>query len=171
MHDNKTRQLVLKPASADMLLAELSDKTLFAKMLKATVPESWPPEAMTDAYPWFLSELEKHPNDEAWYVWYALLPASEQGTNILVGSGGFKGAPDENGQVEIGYSVLPEFQGRNFATEMIAALVDLAFSVEAVRLVFAETTADNAASIRVLRKNNFEEYAREGEAVFLRRYK
>jgi RimJ/RimL family protein N-acetyltransferase len=162
----KTKQLLLSPASAELLRAEITDLSLFGKLLGAKIPASWPPESMKDAYDWFIAEIEKFPANEEWYVWYALLPDSASNGKTLVGSAGFRGAPGNDGRVEIGYSVLPEFQGQNFATEITAALLNFAFANNDVQSVFAETAIDNAPSIRVLVKNGFREYDRNGDAVF-----
>ena len=46
----------------------------------------------------------------------------------LVGAGGYFGPPDADGTVEIGYSVLPEWQRHGYATQMTEALVNNVFS-------------------------------------------
>ncbi|MER3514457.1 MAG: hypothetical protein C4310_08775 [Chloroflexota bacterium] len=57
---------------------------------------------------------------------------------VLVGSGGFKGPPHA-GAVEIGYSVLPQYQGKGYATEMVAGLVRRALKHAEVDRIVAET--------------------------------
>ena len=69
-------------------------------------------------------------------------------------SGGFKGPP-QDGTVEIGYSVLPQFQGRGYATEMVRALIDWAFAQPGVLRIVAETTENNVASMRLLHRLGF----------------
>jgi RimJ/RimL family protein N-acetyltransferase len=54
--------------------------------------------------------------------------------------------------VEIGYSVLPEFEGRGFATEVVRALVSRACSEPRVVRVIAHARPDNLGSIRVLER-------------------
>jgi ribosomal-protein-alanine N-acetyltransferase len=71
---------------------------------------------------------------------------------MLIGDGGFKGKPDEEGKVEIGYSIVPEYRRRGFATEVARALVDYAFSQPGVKAVEAHTLANGTASIKVLKK-------------------
>jgi RimJ/RimL family protein N-acetyltransferase len=63
--------------------------------------------------------------------------------------------PDKRGIVEIGYSVLPESQGRGLATEMVADIIQWAKHRPEVRRIEAETNIDNRASIRVLEKDSF----------------
>jgi RimJ/RimL family protein N-acetyltransferase len=74
---------------------------------------------------------------------------------VLVGSGGFKGRPDPDGSVEIGYSMVEEFQGRGYATEAVRALAAWAFAHPGVSQVVAETMPGNTGSLRVLEKIGF----------------
>jgi ribosomal-protein-alanine N-acetyltransferase len=57
--------------------------------------------------------------------------------------------------VEIGYSVLPAFQLRGIATEMVIGASRWALAEPAVRAVEAEVRRDNRASMRVLEKAGF----------------
>ena len=149
----ETKRLKLIPADAEMLLMEIQNPTKFAERIGAEVPDDWPPEILTDALPYFAQMAEESPGNIGWYAWYWI--SRENGNLKLVGSGGFKGPPDENGTVETGYSITPVNQGRGYAAEGLAALVKWAFSQEDVRMIFAETLIDNIPSIRVLEKNGF----------------
>lgn len=73
----------------------------------------------------------------------------------IIGSAGYKGAPDADGMVEIAYGVVPPYEGKGYATEAAAALVAYAFEQESVRLVRAHTLPEPNASTHVLRKNGF----------------
>jgi RimJ/RimL family protein N-acetyltransferase len=71
-----------------------------------------------------------------------------------VGDIGFHGPPDDQGQLTIGYQVVPAAQGRGIATAACGQLAALAWSAGADRLL-AHTDGDNLASQRVLRRNGF----------------
>lgn len=150
------------PASVALARAELTDRTEFARLLSATVPGEWPPEILADALPIFLEWIEAAPDRVGWYVWYAMMRAPREASDmltldvgdILIASAGFKGPP-QNGTVEIGYSVLPRFQGHGYATEMVRALIDWAFAQPGVLRIIAETTEDNAPSVRLLHRLGF----------------
>jgi ribosomal-protein-alanine N-acetyltransferase len=73
----------------------------------------------------------------------------------LVGWGGFKGAADADGAVEIGYAVAPGWEGRGVATAAVAQLLGEAWAVPAVRHVVAHTRPERSASVRVLEKSGF----------------
>lgn len=73
----------------------------------------------------------------------------------VIGSAGFTGPPDSSGTVEIGYGIVPSFEGQGYATEAAAALVAFAFARGEVRLVRAHTLPTANASTRVLEKCGF----------------
>lgn len=157
-----TARMRLVPASVALARAELTDRTEFARLLSATVPDEWPPEILADALPVFLEWIETAPDRVGWYVWCAMTRAPREAQdmlasdvgNILIASAGFKGPP-QGGTVETGYSVLPRFQGHGYATEMVRALIDWAFAQPGVARIVAETTEDNIPSVRLLSRLGF----------------
>jgi RimJ/RimL family protein N-acetyltransferase len=76
-------------------------------------------------------------------------------SGAMMGTTGFRGPPDDDGVVEIGYGIVPAYEGHGYATEAAAALVTFAFDHDAVRLVRAHTLPEANASTRVLGKNGF----------------
>ena len=64
---------------------------------------------------------------------------------------GFKQAPDRNGCVEVGYSILEAFRCRGLASEAVRALLSLAFARGAAE-VAAETFPSLQPSLRVMQK-------------------
>ncbi|MBC7841379.1 MAG: GNAT family N-acetyltransferase [Gemmatimonadaceae bacterium] len=76
----------------------------------------------------------------------------------VVGTAGFKSAPDAMGVVEIAYFTLPGHEGCGVATAMAVALVQLAVDAgSAVAVVIAHTLAERNASCRVLEKAGFQQ--------------
>jgi ribosomal-protein-alanine N-acetyltransferase len=148
-----TDRLRLVAATEVIAAAEIEDRVEFAKLLGASVPKTWPPDNVRDVLGYFYGPYKEHPEWEGWLAWYAIRIDNDY--PMLCGSVGFKGPPNKGRVVEIGYSVLPEFQGEGLATEMVAGLVKWAKRQSEVRQIEAETTVDNKASIRVLEKNGF----------------
>jgi [ribosomal protein S5]-alanine N-acetyltransferase len=149
-----TSRLDLIPATIAQLEAELSSQARLASLLGAQIPDGWPPgEYDQSAISFFLDRMRDNPEAVRWYSWYALLRLHVG--KILVGAAGFFGPPDANGQVEIGYSVVSTFAGQGYATEMVQALVQFAFSSGRVKRVIAHTSQENIGSTRVLEKAGF----------------
>ncbi len=152
-----TPRLTLVPSTPALLHLEMGDPAGFAAALEAGVPKDWPPgEYDRDAMEFFLQKMaEGGDAASGWYGWYAIGRGTESEPSNLVGGGGYLGPPDENGCVEIGYSVSEQWRGRGIAAEMVEALVKNALEKGAARII-AHTRADNPGSIAVLRKCGFQ---------------
>jgi RimJ/RimL family protein N-acetyltransferase len=75
---------------------------------------------------------------------------------VLVGAGGFKGAPDARGEVELGYGIVPEYQRRGYATEAVRGLSEFAFRDPRVKTVIGQTLDGLTRSIGVMEKAGFQ---------------
>ncbi len=133
----KTKRLNIYPAS---------DEQMESLIAKEPVPE------LKAAYQEMLDGSAAHPDERLWYViWMMEL---NDGTGAIIGNLSFKGIT-EDGMVEIGYGTEPEYEGRGYMTEAVAALVEWAEDQPCVCRVEAETESDNPASQRVLEKTGF----------------
>jgi [ribosomal protein S5]-alanine N-acetyltransferase len=162
--------LQLIPATPDMLRAELRGCAELAQYLGIRVPASWPPElyertVIADV----LAQMLEQPDRPEWWLHYFAVRDEEQGDRVLVGNGGFKGPPQSDGNVEIGYSILPEFRRQGYAAEATVQLVAKAFAHPEVTRVVAETLPEMLPAIGVLGKAGFK-FAGEGSDEGLVRY-
>ena len=140
-------------ATPDMAAADLRERARLGQLLNATLPRDWPPPFNDEGSArWFADHLARHPAAVGWMIWYFVLVDGDARTAI--GNGGFKGEP-RDGTVEIGYSIIPQFQRRGYATEAAQALVDWAFGHYDVARVVADTLPDSAASQALLGKLGF----------------
>jgi [ribosomal protein S5]-alanine N-acetyltransferase len=145
----KTPRLTLLGADDLILNAAIAGRKTLQAALGVDVPNEWPPEHLdSHALEWVRNALEKLPRDTPWRMYLIVLDACPR---TLIGTCGFKGPPDANGEVEIGYSVLPEYQRRGYASEASTALINVAFSHGAVS-VAAETYPGLVASLGVMHK-------------------
>jgi [ribosomal protein S5]-alanine N-acetyltransferase len=91
------------------------------------------------------------PSLDPWTWGFAII---DRESELVIGSVGFKGPPDQDGLVEIAYGIVQDFQGRGMATE--AASVGLAFaSAHGARRIRAHTRPMTNPSTRVLEKCGF----------------
>ena len=139
----QTSRLMLVPATIALARAEIADRVEFAGLLNAVVPAAWPPESLADALPLFLTWIEAAPDQTGWFGWYAVSTQQLAGDShdlqrVLVGGGGFLGPPAD-GNVQMGYSVLPEFQNIGIATELVNTLTEWAFNDPGLQHINAET--------------------------------
>jgi ribosomal-protein-alanine N-acetyltransferase len=171
LHRLTTGRLVLVPATAPLLRAEIEQPRIFFHSLGVQAIDDWPPEDLADVLPLFHAQLERHPDLTGWLSWYWVLRPGDASVlrssnlssdrapgspapGILIGSGGFKGRP-EDGRVEIGYYVREAHRRRGYATEALRALLPWALAHAEVSDVIAETATDNTASTGLLEKLGF----------------
>jgi RimJ/RimL family protein N-acetyltransferase len=149
-----TPRLRLRTLPSAAAAALPHDRETASRILGASLPASWPQRDLLDVLP---MQAAAEPEDERFGVWVMI----EQETNTVVGDVGFVGPPDENGAVEVGYSVVPERRRRGYATEAVRAIVMWVLDVPTVSAVVAACDADNVPSVRTLERIGF---VRTGEA-------
>lgn len=158
----RTARLVLVPATSALARADIEDRKRFGVLLAADVPPDWPPPLNDEtSQRWLLDYLEQHRDAVGWSLWY-FLGQDRGGRRRALGQGGFKGLPDADGVVEIGYSVMEADQRRGYAPEAVNALLTWAFAHPDVSAVIAHTLPELVPSIRVLEKCGF---AFDGEST------
>ncbi|MDQ1610266.1 MAG: [ribosomal protein S5]-alanine N-acetyltransferase [Pyrinomonadaceae bacterium] len=154
----KTERLELVAGTAELFRVRVDDREFLRRRLGARVPDEWPPPLYDqEALEWMAKYLDENPDAGAWTFYFIILAARDgaAASGTLIGGIGYKGKPSADGTVEIGYSMLPEFQRAGYATEAAGALIRQAFSDPHVARVIAETYPELRPSIRVLEKNNF----------------
>jgi RimJ/RimL family protein N-acetyltransferase len=158
MKSLQSPRLTLIAATLAHVRTELESPEQLAALLGAVVSTEWPTgEYDRDAMEFFGARLEEGGEEVVgWYGWYAVRLPDVEGPPTLVGAGGYFGPPDAEGTVEIGYSVLPEWQRRGYASEIVRVLVEHAFAFARVERVIAHTTEANPASIAVLLRCGFD---------------
>ncbi|MGD9947308.1 MAG: GNAT family N-acetyltransferase [Desulfobulbus sp.] len=149
-----TDRLELVAATLDHVRAELESPERLATQLNAEVGFDWPPgEYDRNAQEFFRDCLQKGGSAVVgWYGWYAI---RDDQYSELIGAGGYLGLPCENGEVEIGFSIVNKWQSAGYATEMARALVINALADSRVQKIIAHTTPQNLASCKVLEKVGF----------------
>jgi RimJ/RimL family protein N-acetyltransferase len=152
----ETPRLDLVAATAPCLLAEMEGPAALSRLIGARVGEEWPPPLFdADALEWALDQVRIDPRFEEWGMRYMVLRDSDAGGAEAVGVAGYKGPPDAENEVEIGYSVLPSYHRRGLASEAVAALVAHAFDLHGVNRIVAHTLPHLDASIGVLHRTGF----------------
>ena len=150
--------LTLYCASPALLRAQLTSTSALAACLNAVAPDDWPSSETTIQDEIHLEYLERDPQLAGWLTWFAILTATRQ----LVGTGGYKGKP-ENGVAELRLSVVPSCRNSGIATEMAIALTNWAFGQQGVSKITCRILATNRASRRLVTKAGFNEVSGPNE--------
>lgn len=140
-----TRLLLRQLQPADhMALFALRTDPLVNRFLERTAPAS--PEAVND----FIGRInELVQNNEAVY-WVI----SHEGQ--LIGCIGLFQFDDVNAKAEIGYELLPRFQGKGFMQEALARIIEYGFQGIGLKTIEAFTHPDNEHSTKLLEKCHFQ---------------
>ncbi|MGR3810314.1 GNAT family N-acetyltransferase [Jiulongibacter sp. NS-SX5] len=149
-HQIETPRLLLLSGTEEVLNAAIKGDPFIRKEFGIEVAHNWSIFGV-EALKFVLEKLKEKPESENWWTYFPVLKE----TQTLIGSGGFKGAPDEAGRVEIGYEIAEAYQGKGLATEMASNLVNYAFGHRNVKKVIAHTLGETNASTSVLTKCGF----------------
>jgi [ribosomal protein S5]-alanine N-acetyltransferase len=147
----RTDRLELVAATVPTLDAALASREALGRALSASVPETWPPEFLDEsALSWLRDRLQECDASESrWWMWFILFDDRATGA-ALIGTAGFKGPPDADGTVEVGYGIVSDQRRRRFATEATQALIERAFGDQRVRRVVGETLPELVGSQGVM---------------------
>src|SRR4051812_39256397 len=74
---------------------------------------------------------------------------------VAVGRAGYHGPPDEDGMVEIGYAVDPEFRRQGYARAALLALLERAAGDPQIHTVRVTISPDNVASFELAQQFGF----------------
>ena len=88
------------------------------------------------------------------------------GTDKLVGTICLFDFSDDNLKAEIGYELLPDFQGKGIMQEAISKVIDFGIQHIGLNSIEAHTHSENQSSTRLLEKFNFKKH-HAGEGNFM----
>jgi RimJ/RimL family protein N-acetyltransferase len=100
-------------------------------------------------------QLEASKKDIDKYYWNSLWLLILKENNTAVGSISFKGSPNIEGEVEIGYGLGKEYEHNGYMTEGVKAVCHWALMQNNVSHIIAETDSNNLPSQRILEKCGF----------------
>lgn len=150
----RSERLELPLLSLDQLdRVAAGDGTQLAADLGAVVPAAW-----IDEVRWLAGmrarQVRERPREAPWLL--RVIVRSEPGQpREAIGHLNFHGGPDERGQVEIGYTLLPAARGRGYAIEAVRAVFHWAMRVHGVRRFRASVAPDNERSLNLIGKLGF----------------
>lgn len=142
-------RVVLRVATAaELRAAFVGGGERFTETTQIGKPDGWPEKL--DMFRYKIGRIEADAQEADWRIYFFL-----DGTGQLVGSGGYHGPPDDEGCVEIGYEIAPDFQKQGLGTSAVTKLVAHAFRDERVQVVTAKTRPELNPSVKILRRAGF----------------
>jgi len=136
------RQLQLSDANEIFLLRTDDSVNAFIDRPKAT--------SIDDATA-FINKIFAIQNNGDGIMWAITLSNAPQ----LIGTIGIWNIVKEKAEAEIGYELLPQYQGKGIMQEALKAAITFAFKTMKLKTIVAEPRADNQGSIKLLEKSGF----------------
>jgi len=97
-----------------------------------------------------------------WVYW----GITEKGNDKLIGTFSIWHISKENSRAEIGYALLPDYQGKGIMNEAIDVVLKYGFNIMQLHSIEANVDPGNIASIKLLEKNGFVKEAHFKENIF-----
>ncbi|MBC7770083.1 MAG: GNAT family N-acetyltransferase [Phycisphaerales bacterium] len=152
-----TERLALLALDHELAALQAGSRTAFFNAIAVTHEAIWPPLPFEPAaFEWAVRQLAHDPEGQGWYGWALLANEGERVSPRLVGIGALIGRPDEDGDVELAFGLLPDFRGRGYGGETVRALAAWAFANGALRVI-AHLDAEDAHAAQTLARNGFAE--------------
>lgn len=108
---------------------------------------------LKQAYTEMLNLMKQIVGHEEWACDWTI--KNKEGDSVIGGIG-FKGMPDDNGIVEVGYGINESYRNQGYATEAVKVMLEWALQQAGVKRIQAQTEEHNEISKRVLLKNGFQ---------------
>jgi ribosomal-protein-alanine N-acetyltransferase len=150
--DIVTARLSLIAITPEMLLSEKNGDGRLGELIRCVIPANWPHKDWEPhVYDFLLKQLAEHPEQLGWPRYVGFVPPG--GRRTLIGTVG-AGFTKAGGQVEceIGWGILPPYEGQGFATEGAMALIDYLRRDDRIESVIAHTFPSLPGSMRVMEK-------------------
>jgi [ribosomal protein S5]-alanine N-acetyltransferase len=157
-----TQRLILVPYTREMIAGILAADYTLLYNEGLHLAKGWPDAVALDTMPRIAKNLEKVPAPTGFETWMLVKKEGMQ----IIGDAGFKGVPNEEGVVDIGYGIIKEQQKKGYVTEAAQALVNWAFAQPCVKLITAKCLHANAASANILEKLQLKETTRDDLFIY-----
>ncbi|MGI2326696.1 GNAT family N-acetyltransferase [Planococcus sp. YIM B11945] len=156
-----TDRLLVITFEAEMIKALLEGVEKLEKLIPYNVPVDYPMDVYKQFFPYKIERFSQYPEENKWE---GLIIDKENQT--VIGDIGYKAGPNEKGEINLGYSILPRYQGNGYATEAALAMVYWGLRQSGVQKITATCSLENSASIRVLEKAGLRQIHKDEKKIY-----
>lgn len=151
----KTERLAMLALDIDLATLQAESKTTFFNALAVMHEPLWPPAPFEPAsFEWARRNLSHDPDGQGWYGWALLANGGERQPPRLIGIAALIGRPDEEGDVELAFGLLPDYRGKGYGRETVSALAAWGLANGAKRVI-AHLDAEDVHAAQTLAKSGF----------------
>ncbi len=145
-----TDNLELITFTAAMMQAATSTREELERATGFSVASGYPSETYKEILPYKIQRYRDFPEENEWEG--LIIHKQDQ---CIIGDMGFRRSTDNPKEIELGYSIVPAYEGHGYATEMAKAIIEWGLALEGIERIIASCDPNNAASARVLEKAGF----------------
>ncbi|WP_430534044.1 GNAT family protein [Listeria rocourtiae] len=146
----ETERLLLLEYNLEWIKATIAGIDELERVSGYAVSREWPGIDFFFYLPYILENVKKEPEMTKWTH---LIVLKEE--NKVIGEIGGQGKPEETGEIELGYSIVPAYQNNGYITEALAELIIWLKAQPEIKRIFARSFENNPYSIQALRKSGF----------------
>lgn len=159
----ETKRFRLVPMTYNFIV-KVMENDLSAYALLGTVKAEGRPEAadIKDIFPILRDSLKNKPNPDGFDAWLFI----NKENDTIVGDGGFKGCPDGDGVIDMGYAIIECQRRKGYGIEAVTALLEWGLAQHGVTAITADCLDDNIPSIRILTRIGMHEVERKDGMLF-----
>lgn len=109
------------------------------------------PDADMDATRIYLEKMNRGVIENRWIIW----AMEHKPTKKVVGSISIWNLNPGDNSGELGYGIIPAYQGQGLMKEALLRAADFGFKVMGLQILFAYTEETNSSSVKLLERCNF----------------
>ncbi|MCM3080563.1 MULTISPECIES: GNAT family N-acetyltransferase [Brevibacillus] len=157
-----TQRLILIPFTIKIAKSIIQGKYEELTDMGLGLGEGWPDEDTMETLPKIIKALELVEEPTGFESWMVI----KKDEMSIIGDAGFKGRPNTEGEVDIGYGIIEAERKKGYGFETATGLVVWAFSQPEVNKITAKCLINNIDSARLLKKMKFKEISRDDEMLY-----
>ncbi|WP_226578411.1 GNAT family N-acetyltransferase [Halobacillus litoralis] len=162
----KTERMQLFPVTLDLAQTLMKNSLAFYYKFQLPWNKNWPHDGLKALLPFYAERLENDSDELGFGPWVIIDAAGEH----VIGDIGFKGSPNEEGTIEIGYHIVASERNSGYASEAVGVLCDWAFE-KGVEGIEAQCDKGNIPSQKVLINNGFAHTGRSQDFLVFKKEK
>jgi len=158
----ETERLLLIPFTRQ-LCHLINDKDFVELQNKGlNAGDGYPDHETLDTIPKIVANIELSNGPTGFESWVIITKKEMK----IIGDVGFKGIPNQAGEIDLGYGIISSERKKGYATESAKALSDWALAQPIVTKITAKCLIENGDSKKILQKLNFKKTHQDDTMIY-----
>lgn len=161
-HIIETERLLLFPMTFQFISKMINNDITAYEEFGIKPIDEWPSMDIKKILPIIKDKLSSQPVPDGFGPWLFV----DKLNNRIVGDGGFKGIPNKNGEIDLGYGIIESRRRQGYGFEAVTSLINWGLSQNNVKVITADCLKNNLASSNLLRKSGMVELKQDNELIY-----